>query len=106
MKSTRPSTSATSVVATFSPFHLKGNRDTRGHFLSGWLRTGTGTEASAPEGVSHPVPETDEALLVFSHEVARVEVDVSLHKHVSQQLLLRQAFASGVTEKRAERADL
>lgn len=65
-----------------------------------------GTEASAPEGVSHPVSETDEALLVFSHEIARVKVDVSLCKHVSQQLLLRQTFASSVTEKRADGADL
>lgn len=106
MNSSSPSASATSVVATFSPFHLKGNRDARGHFPSVWCRTVTGTEAPAPEGVPHPVPETYEALLVFSHEVARVEVDVSLGKHVPQQLLLGQAFASGVTEKRADGADL
>lgn len=106
MKSSSPRVSATSVVATFSPFHLKGNGDARGSFSRS-----TGSEASretevSPEGVSHSVSETDEALLVFNHEVACVEVHVSLLEHISHQLLLGQTFAARVTKKRAEGADL
>lgn len=90
--------------------HLRG-----GHVLPLPPERGTGTRGHSrltgseaprgqrlpPEGVPHPVPEADEALLVLSHQVARVEVDVSLHKHVSQQLFLRQTFASSVAKERA-----
>lgn len=57
---------------------------------------------SLPEGVPDSVSETDEALLVFSHEVARVEVGVSLCEYVSHQLLLSQLLASSVAEERAD----
>lgn len=57
-----------------------------------------------PESVPDSVSETDEALLVFSHEVACVEVGVSLREYVSHQLLLSQLLASSVTEEWAESA--
>lgn len=62
------------------------------------------TEAghTVPEGVSHSVSETDEALVVLGHEVSCVEVDVSLCEHVPQQLLLRQLFTAGIAKERAE----
>lgn len=69
-------------------------------------RPGDGGFWTAPVGVSHSVSETDEAVLVLGHQVACVEVDVSLDKHVSHQLLLGQNFAASVAKKRADRADL
>lgn len=61
---------------------------------------------SLPERVSHAVSEADEAVLVLGHQVSGVEVSVSFDKHVSQDLLLRQLFAAGVTEERTPSADL
>lgn len=61
---------------------------------------------TVPEGVSHSVSETDEALLVFSHEVACVEVGVALREHISHQLLLSQLLASSIAKERAEGAHL
>lgn len=57
---------------------------------------------TVPEGVPHSVSETDEALLVFSHEITCVKVGVPLHKHISQQLLLSQLFASSIAKERSE----
>lgn len=59
-----------------------------------------------PEGVAHPVFEADEAFQVFSHQVACVEVSVSLGEDVPHQLLLGQLLASGIAEERAEGAHL
>lgn len=70
------------------------------------MQTSQASCPAVPEGISHSVPEADEAILVFSHEVARVEVGVSLHEHVSHQLLLCQLLASGVAEEWAEGAHL
>lgn len=57
-----------------------------------------------PEGVPDSVSETDEALLVFSHEVACVEIGVALCEYVPHQLLLSQLLASSVAEEWAESA--
>lgn len=61
---------------------------------------------TVPEGVPHSVSETDEALLVFSHEITCVKVGIPLHKHISQQLLLSQLFASSIAKERSEGAHL
>lgn len=62
--------------------------------------------SSLPERVSHSVSEADEVVLILGHQVSGVEVSVSFDKHVSQDLLLRQLFAAGVTEERTLTADL
>lgn len=75
-------------------------------FRLGGSEPGDGGFRTTPVGVSHSVSETDEAVLVLNHQVARVEVHVSLGKHVSHQLLLGQTFAASVAKKRADGADL
>ncbi len=62
--------------------------------------------SSLPERVSYSVSEADEVVLILGHQVSGVEVSVSFDKHVSQDLLLRQLFAAGVTEERTLTADL
>lgn len=54
-----------------------------------------------PEGVSQSVFEGDEALLILSHEITCVKVSVSLHEHVSHQLLLSQLLATSIAEEGA-----
>lgn len=62
--------------------------------------------SSLPESVSHSVFETDEIVLILSHQVSSVEVSVSFDKHVSEDLLLRELFVSSVSEERTLTADL
>lgn len=61
---------------------------------------------AVPEGVPHSVFEADEAVPVLGHEVARVEVGVSLPEDVSHQLLLGQLLASSVAKERTQGAHL
>lgn len=59
---------------------------------------------TTPEGVPQSVSETDEALPVFGHQVARVYVGVALHKHALHQLFLSLLFAALVAKEGSERA--
>lgn len=72
----------------------------------GYCSTAQTCYPTVPEGVSHSVFETDEALLVFCHEVACVKVGVSLHEYISHQLLLSQLLASSITKEWANSAHL
>ena len=93
-------TSATSVVATFSPFHLVTIK-TKSHrlrFTERFKLHGTETQ---PERVSDSIVKIDEILLIDPQQVASVEVHVSFLEDVVQLLLLCLLQVSGITTERS-----
>lgn len=53
-----------------------------------------------PESVSDAVLKEEEALVIHPQKVTAVDVEVSLHKHISQLLLLCLLPVLGVAAKR------
>ena len=60
---------------------------------------GTVKSHFVPKRVPHSVLETDEVLIIFSHQVPCVEVSISFHKHIPHQLLLSQLLAPCIAKE-------
>lgn len=56
--------------------------------------------SAIPECVSNPVFEVDKISVILDHQISRVEIYISLFKHISQQLLFRHGFVPRVAKKR------
>lgn len=68
------------------------------------LLNGHSGQQNLPEGISYTVPEANETLLVFSHEVTSVKVGIPFHQHISHQPFLSQLLVSSITKERADGA--
>lgn len=108
MQSLMVRTSATSAVATFSPFHLQKRRRRVQSFGRSALQSNgrRKQETRKPERVADSILKVEETVLVDAQEVPGVEVKVSLAEDVVQLLLLSLLQVSGVALERRICGDL
>lgn len=83
-------TASTSLVATFSPFHLQ--------ITAPWARLWAKDQTQSPEGVPSSILKVVISKLVLNQNVARVEIQVAQFEHVPQQFGFRGLFI-GVSSK-------
>lgn len=91
--------SATSDVATFSPFHLPRKPAPKLKLKQLQLKN-KDPPKNSPESVAYSVLEVDKVVPVDAEQIASVEVQIAFFQDVAEPLLLRLLLVSGVPNKR------